>query len=387
MSVSREPQHRRASSPDTTRFPASGGPAGGSAWIVALLGMLLLLGVVFVIGQSDGDALDATEIGLVEDEFDVSDDEEQAAVTTSSEPERAVDILPPRKSGPADPSRSTGLIHGQLAIDESLRDDLRVWTLEIEEAINGGGRPSHGARRYRRRFEVEAGVSISHFEFADIPFSEYGWRVAAMSFEPYAASAAVMLPLDRKRPEGTVQLALKPASTVQVTCKDQEHKALPEVRVTLTPKGFPPKRKVHTLRTGVYGLAMLEGVAKGEYELAIGPLARPLVPRRRITVRGEKTQFESVVVPKGGSLQLMITTTAGAGVHNAEVVAIAKDRRVYKKYETRSDRSGRATLEHLPPGEYYLHLTKQRFRRSFQKIKIVENAKLEKRTTLHWDFR
>lgn len=367
--------------------------AAGTAWVLALTAICLMLGVVYLVGQggqlddlSDGDGLE-----LIDDPdapAPKGDEAEDDAPVVSAETMAPLpEILPRQSTQSAASDRESGLLRGQLLVAPKLRDTLRVWTLEVEEAINSGGRTQTGARRFRRRYELSPGTSIAHFELEDVPFSEYGWRVAAMAFDPYTASSSTVLPLDARRPEGDIRLSIKPATTVHITCKDQEHKMLDKVRVTLRPLGFPAQRKVHTMQTGVYGLAILEGVAPGDYEMVIGPLNRPLVPKKRIMVAGDKAHFEPIVVPKGGSLQLVITTTAGSGVHEVQVVAIAKQRRVYKKYETQSDKSGRAMLEHLPPGEYYLHLTKQGFRRHFQTISIEENKKIEKRETLHWDFR
>lgn len=301
----------------------------------------------------------------------------------------STDTEAPRSASEAgNDERKSGTIVGSVLIPESLRGRVGIWTLELAEARNDvGARVAREARRWKRRFEVAAAAGIARFRVDDVPFSSYGWNVAASSLEPPSASESTLVLVDEGRPHAEVVLALVPAPTLHATIKDQEMQALRGVRVTMRPIGFPEGRSIATSESDVYGLAILPGLAVGEYELLVGPVARPIVPAQRIVVDKRELQSAVVTIPKGGNVSLLLATPAGGGIGEAEIVAIAKDSKVYKKYEARTDGGGRAKLEHLPPGAYYLHLTKTGFERRFEKIVVTENETLEKRVTMHWDFR
>lgn len=365
----------------------------GSAWVLALLTLVLLSGFAFF-WLGSGDAVDTPaidpgfETGATQE---ISEDDAQAPstdLTADGIGDAQPLAAPTRTDGPKATARESGTIRGHLQIPRELRLDVRVWALQLEEAVNDASpRATREVQRLRRRFETVPGLSIARFRIDDVPFSEYGWHVVAQSLEPYASSETALIALSAARPEAEVQLTLVKAPTVHFTVKDQDKRSLRDVRVTIKPVGFPPQRKTHTGKTDVYGLAIFEQVALGDYELRVGPVARPLVTPRRISIRANTMQFEPIVVPKGGTLDLVITTTSGAGVDQVEIAALAKDIKRYKKFEAKTDSAGRATLEHLPPGLYYVNLAKTGFERRFEKITIEEGQRTEKRITLHWDFR
>ncbi|MCA8972708.1 MAG: carboxypeptidase regulatory-like domain-containing protein [Planctomycetes bacterium] len=381
--------------PSTQNSPDTAGttPRGARGVFVLLLGVLALSGFLFwtVFGETGKQPTllaPRLETNTTEEPIDTG----PTAVVADSVPlpfdNGSSDTEPPRASGPDSPQRQSGTLLGSVLIPEALRGRVAIWTLEVAEARNDAdSRVVKGARQFRRRFEVRSGAGIARFRVDDVPFSDYGWYVAATCLEPPAASPSTLVTLDARRPESEVTLSLAVAPSLHVTVKDQEMAALREVRVTIRPIGFPAGRSLGTVLTDIYGLAIFSSVAIGEYELVIGPVARPVVPVRRISIDSKQLQFERVTVPKGGNLTLLLATPAGGGVDQAEVVAIAKDTKIYKKYETKTDVSGRANLEHLPPGPYYLHLTKSGFERRFEKIVVTENETTEKRVTMHWDFR
>ena len=370
---------------------STAGPSQGAVWVLALVAIILGAGLVLMLSSEDRSDIEP-EFGTLslDDTGPVADGAsavQELPPAASSESQTAIQAES-RLADSGKKIRKTGSLTGQLLIPESLRESLEVWSLELEEAINDvNPRAQEQAKHLKRRFAVIPGASITSFRVAGIPFSEYGWRLVAKSIEPYAISRSAMIMLDEKSPESSVQLKLVPATSVHIVIKDQEKHQLQGVRVTLRPVGFPPARRTHSIHSDIYGLALLQGVALGDYELRVGPVARPLLPARRITISGEKMQFEPIVVPKGGSLSLVIATTAGSGIAKVEVAAIAKDSSKYRKYEAQSDKAGRAKLEHLPPGEYYLHLTKPGYERRFEKLRIKDGQNELKRITLHWDFR
>ncbi len=268
-----------------------------------------------------------------------------------------------------------GSISGLVHLGDKLRDEPRIVTLLIEEAVNrdakSSGSSSSGSPELIRKFRTlhtKRGQEKLLFEEAGLPFSSYGWRVAILSRG--CNGSEEILQLGESRPDAQVELSLSRGIPVSLVVRDQNRFPLDKISFTLKPVGRPLGRPLYRGATNSYGNFIIEEALAGSYELIVGPVGNPLLPRRKIQIGRTGHHYENLVLPRGGSISFNVFGPFGNGIEGVAVDAIARDSKIYRKYSTVTKKNGRATLEHVPPGAYHIHLTKKGFARGFRRESV-----------------
>ena len=72
----------------------------------------------------------------------------------------------------------------------------------------------------------------------------------------------------------------------------------------------------------------------------------------------------------------------GYFLEGVQVMAIAKNSKVWRKYEQVTNKMGKARLAFLPKGEYLVHFTKKGYDRGFRKVEITEETEIDVRVPM-----
>lgn len=345
---------------------------GATAWIV----LLVLLGVA-------GAALlvlQGLPQGAEEAPADAAEELPVADVPSGKPPADFEPLAAPvqvddagRDSEPESGAPTTGWISGHVQIDERLVGELEIYQAIVEEAVNdeAPGRLGQKIRRFEQRFRLQPDSQHARFEFVQVPFSKYGWRISVLA--PGINGSQTVAHISARNRGTEVYLTLRKPIAVHVVVKDQERKVVPGMDVLLRPLGRrPTNRSVHRGKSDVYGLVMFDRVIQGKYELVVGPPNEQLPPKE-IDVGSQKSpQFEPVVLPRGGAMDVTVVNLAGFGLEGVAIEAVNRDSKTFTKFETKTDKGGRARLVHLPPGRYWVHATKKGYERGFRRIKVED---------------
>ena len=116
--------------------------------------------------------------------------------------------------------------------------------------------------------------------------------------------------------------------------------------------------------TDAYGLIVHGKVVRGTYALLVGTPAQPLIPGREIAVGDAADHYERIEVPRGGDIAFRVLNQGGAPIAAVQVRAIGQEQRMGRPLDLESDKEGRVRLQHLAPGRYHIHFTKQGFKRA-----------------------
>lgn len=274
---------------------------------------------------------------------------------------------PPRVAG-----AESGVISGRVVVSPQLAAKIEVFRVRIEEAVNDEGGSTRKVRSYEQNFELEG--KVGRFRLGNVPFSEFGWRVTAFTPEVESNSQDTVVQLTPEKPSQDVSFELEVPAPLHIALKNQDREPIRGLELTLEPIGRPTGRRALRGTSDSYGQWILERVRSGRYRLSVGPRLRPLVPPKEFVVKGGGLQYQLVTVPRGGTYEFEVVGPSGFPLADVEVSAIAQDLRVYKKYEAKTDKRGKAVLRHVPPGRYYVHFTKKGYTREFEKVQVVEKV-------------
>ncbi|MAE75619.1 MAG: hypothetical protein CMJ85_01970 [Planctomycetes bacterium] len=338
--------------------------------------MVLAAGaVLFLVGQSSSAGTDPAEaVSPVEIE------EAPPPAFIAAEERSTIATWTDRADTRPSQNPTSGSIDGTVQVLGNLVGSLQDFHILLEEAVNTAGSernkdgPRRG-RRFQKKFQLRASGRGGSFRFDTVPFSKYGWRVAAFAPEVNGQDSLVML--DAKNLRKEVFLTLKPAQPLHVVIKDQDRLPVAKVPITLRPIGRPYHRGVVHGKTDAYGLLLRDKVIGGLYRIVIGPEIDPFLKAREINVGTQEMHFEQVQLPRGGSLKIRVLNPAGYGIVGANIEAIARDSKIYKKVKTKTDRSGIAKLHYLKPGKYSVHVIKKGFGRGYEDPVVTDKQATE----------
>jgi hypothetical protein len=278
----------------------------------------------------------------------------------------------------------SGQVEGLISLAEGIDPPLGSVTVILEEAANRSNlKKGKLPRRLIRSFSVEPGSRTVPFRINGVPFSVYGWRVR--SFAPRMNGSEQIVALTTEHPDSRVLLKIHPPVPVSVLVKDQNRLAVPEVPVALIPlRQGQPGRTMLRGKTDLLGLCLFGQVLEGKYRLILGPIDQPLLPPKEVKVgKGGQPVFQAKL-PRGGAVRFLVTHPGGGALSGVEILAIARDSKVYRKRTATTDRFGHGGFSHLAPGRYLVHFKKKGFERGFESIHIEKNSKLEKTVILPW---
>ncbi|MFQ5505227.1 MAG: collagen binding domain-containing protein [Planctomycetota bacterium] len=274
---------------------------------------------------------------------------------------------------------TTGSVAGVLTLDKELVGKLSTFQVKFEEAVNPrapGARP----RRTIRAFKLEPEQRSAQFVVRELPYSAYGWHVTAYS--PGLNGTDQVIALSARHPEAWVQLSLKKPILVSIEVKDQLRLPVMDIPVLIRPVGRLLGRTIHHGKSDPYGHVHFSGVLRGEYELVVGPPQTPVIEVRKIYIPDKGHHYERLEVPRGSKVTFYVQTAGGYGLEGVQVVATAKESKVYRKYECVSDRLGKATFDHLPEGPYYVHFRKKGYAPGFRNAKVSADTNHEETVSL-----
>ncbi|HHI78595.1 MAG TPA: carboxypeptidase regulatory-like domain-containing protein [Planctomycetes bacterium] len=279
----------------------------------------------------------------------------------------------------------SGYIEGLVHLAEGIDPPLQSVTVILEEAANRADlrKKKKLPRRLIRSFDVEPGSRTVPFSIEGVPFSIYGWRVR--SYAPHMNGSEQIVALGPDHPDSRVLLKLHPPVPVSVLVKDQNRLAVPDVPVILVPlREGQPGRTLLRGKTDLLGLCLFGQVLAGKYRLVLGSVDQPLLPAREVEVgTGGQPVFQAKL-PRGGSVRFLVTHPGGGALEGVEILAIARDSKIYRKRTATTDRLGHGGFSHLAPGRYLVHFKKKGFERGFESIHIEKDSKLEKTVILPW---
>ena len=292
-------------------------------------------------------------------------------------PERDQVVLTQPDTDKAEPLRtskaSSGVISGRVAVAAELASKIEVFRVRIEEAVNDEGGSTRKVRQFEETYQLTG--TVGRFRLANVPFSDFGWRVTAFTPEALSNSQDTVVQLSPERPSQDVSLKLGVPSPLNILLKNQDRGPVAKMDITLDPIGRPHGRRQLRGKSDAYGQWIIEKIQSGRYKITVGPRLSPVIPHKEITIKGDGLQYERITVPRGGSFEFQVVGPSGFPLAGVEISAVARDLRLYKKYEATSNKRGKATLQHVTPGLYYVHFTKKGYTREFEKVEIVEKPK------------
>ncbi|GEM_PF-2743419 len=278
----------------------------------------------------------------------------------------------------------SGRLEGLVSLAEGIDPPLESVTVVLEEAANRRNlKKGKLPRRLIRSFKVDAGSRTVPFSIDGVPFSVYGWKVR--TFVPRMNGSEQIVALTPAHPDSRVLLKLSPPVPVSVLVKDQNRLAVPKVKVVLIPlREGQPGRMVLRGETDLMGLCLFGQVLAGKYRLVLGSIGQPLLPPKEVEVGTGGQPVFQMKLPRGGGVRFLVTHPGGGALSGVEILAIARDSKIYRKRKALTDRFGHGGFSHLAPGRYLVHFKKKGFERGFESIHIDENSKLEKTIILPW---
>lgn len=346
-----------------------------SALVLASLALLLALVGVLAFG---GDPAEAEEVAPIP---------EPPPAAAAPEPEAAAPAGPVRATR-ADPARpaprafrprvqapsraSSGIIAGDIALSPPVVRQVRSVLVRVREAINDLT-ALEGRMPYARnqRVEIDPAFGTPTFEIRGVPFSEYGYvvRVFADGFN----GSSQVVQVTPEQPIANVVLSVTPAVPFTVLLRDQLHNPVRDLTVFMVPTGEPPGRPTLRGTSDNFGSVLFERVIAGDYKIVIGDRRQPRVPPPVVQVMAlGGVQSKTVLVPKGHDLTVRVWGPAW-GIQNAHVELIQIDTTLFKRYESQTDRTGKAVFEHLPPGRYQINVSAARFERWSRTVRVEED--------------
>lgn len=265
---------------------------------------------------------------------------------------------------------TSGVVRGDIQLAVSALGRLRSMSVAVEEARQAISGDTF-RNPWRTIVPVELGVGTPTFEVRGIPFSEYPYVVSV--FAPGLNGTRRTVTIDATTPlVEDVVLTITPGAPFSVLLRDQDAAACPGVDVRMLPVGEPFGRKAHTGTSDNFGSVVFEEVLAGDYELHTSRGGQPIGEAHAVTVQPGHSMFQAsvrgqghtITIPSGIGLEVRVRDSAGYGVAEATVKAIATDRIRLTEVELTTDYGGHCRFEHLPPGRYQVDVWKEGYQRT-----------------------
>lgn len=260
------------------------------------------------------------------------------------------------------PSRSDGLIRGDITIVASAVAKITALTVVVREMVEDGkAKQPPFSRAVTLQFSPSDGTP--KFSIDGVPFSPFGYSVEV--FAPGLNGTSQVVHLDATRPIADVLLGIHPGVPFSLLLRDQDLAPLGNVEVTLQPDGPPLGRPTYVKTTDSFGAAVFHDVLRGNYLAHLGPLAQPLrapEPIEVLAASGMSAQSKTVQVAKGEPLTVNVFNASGYGVPDIEVkLSVNGDARWRNDIKLPTNWAGKAVFEHVPPGSYWVNVLDPRY--------------------------
>jgi hypothetical protein len=219
------------------------------------------------------------------------------------------------------------------------------WELVIEPSRMSVGR-EHAETRV-----VEMDGNQRTFEARDLPLG--GYRVTARA-EGYNATAheVLLYRLAEAPNAGKMQVHLmmhfRPAGTLVGSVLDAEGLPAEGVPVTV---GATTSNERWTATTDISGIWRLPGLVDGRYQVWVGAVTKPLVPKFEVVLQGPETTAPEQRLPVTGSVVLWVTDESGRPLEGARVRGFGP-----APIDVVTGFEGRVLVPHLPPGQYHVEV-------------------------------
>ncbi|MCC6671932.1 MAG: carboxypeptidase regulatory-like domain-containing protein [Planctomycetes bacterium] len=255
-------------------------------------------------------------------------------------------------------TRSDGMVRGHVSIATSVLSRLDLLTLQVLEARNDDG----GTDPARPTFTLQKSLKVDprrtpEFVLDGIPFSPHGYFVSV--YAPGLNGSTQHVRLTSERPVADVVLGLSSGVPYSILVRDQLQNPLREQTVQMIPVGEPTGRAILQGQSDAFGSLVFENVLQGEWKIAVGPPGAPLGEPRRVQVvppAGSYTlQSTTVTVALGRNLEVQVFGPSGHGLQEVELEVTATDSVAFRRYEGRTDWTGKHTFAHLPAGTYQVN--------------------------------
>jgi hypothetical protein len=323
---------------------------------------LLGLGVVMLtvggdpVVAAEGDPPDPEPRGTPV-EAPVAPDQFEAAEVPFHKSERSE----PVEALVSQPTRTDGLIRGDIALVASAVSKIQAISVRINEAVDDStAKRAPFSRVVTLPFDPTDGTP--KFSIDGIPFSVFGYTVEA--FAPGLNGTAQVVHIDASRPIADVILGIHPGVPFSLLLRDQDLVPLANVEVTMQPDGAPLGRPTYAKTTDSYGAAVFQDVLRGAYLAHFGPLTQPLRAPEPIEVLGAsgmQAQSKTVQIAKGETLTVNVFNATGHGLAEVEVKLSSGSDTRYREFKKNSDWAGKAAFEHVPAGTYWVNVLDPRF--------------------------
>lgn len=357
-------------------------------------GVLIAIGAVATLlahpGEAAASSVDAPVIVAGAEESPASPTEflgsmDPATGRVSDAPSRSSgsDTVEVRASVDPDASPATsGAIEGRVSMASTLFGSVPHFHIRISELANP--KSSHSTldrpifdRLAPRAFAVPK-THTPRFRVEDIPFSPYGYRVQIIATGCNGSSQIARI--DSGSPEADVSLALTEPCTFTVRVRDQHMNPHAQWNLDLRPVGDPPGRKVQLVQTDRFGVALLERVVQGDYDVWSDGRHLDTVTVQPLTIARAgypiSIQSSTIVVPVGRRLRVEIFGPV-SGLAETPLVLYKTDTVENRRFEVMTDFGGAFEFEHLEPGRYQLDVAREGFQRTSRSVTIPEDAEPE----------
>lgn len=183
------------------------------------------------------------------------------------------------------------------------------------------------------------------FVVEDLPLAGYDLRAEADGWNGLTAPIL----LDTRNPELFVNLRMVKAGAVDGRIVDHEGAPAGGVVVTLTPVGTSETREV---RTDVLGGYRFDSVLDGPYQLGVGPLLSPLLPRATtLRVQAPGMTVPDLELPPLAALTVVMADAEEILLPGVHVTGSCVNG---GSLDALTDSYGEVTIRHLRPGRWRL---------------------------------